>query len=46
MTYVEARWGLQWIAEEGYGRQVAAARDEEDVAFAAAAAALTGGRTQ
>lgn len=42
MTFLESRWGLQLIAEEGFGRAIASEAEGEDAAFNAARQALGG----
>lgn len=44
MTWLEARWGLQLIAEEGPGRRLAEMQDAEDAQFAATTKELGGGK--
>lgn len=42
MTYLEARWGLQYLAEETVGRKLAQVADREDEAMTRARKALGG----
>lgn len=42
MTYLEGRWALQLIAEEGIGRALVRESDAEEAAMAAARNALGG----